>query len=92
MTRRTRTLLTAYAIILVTLGIAMFVYHGVMAYALGFGAYLGLDMVLGGRRVDHDLEIERLEAECFALSAGVCPHLKGNDHGNAYCGKTNELI
>lgn len=36
--------------------------------------------------------IRELEAEAFALSAGVCPHLRGNEHGNAYCGKTNELI
>ncbi len=37
-------------------------------------------------------EVARLEAECFALSAGVCPHKLGNEYGNAYCGKTNELI
>lgn len=37
-------------------------------------------------------EIDRLEKECFALSAGVCQHKLGNEHGNAYCGKTNELI
>lgn len=36
--------------------------------------------------------IKELHAEAFALSAGVCPHLRGNEHGNAYCGKTNELI
>jgi hypothetical protein len=37
-------------------------------------------------------EIDRLEKECFALSAGVCEHRSGNDHGNPLCLKTNELI
>lgn len=56
MTRRNRTFLIAFAIILVTLGVAMFWLHSLGAYALGFIAYLGVDLTLGGRRVDHDLE------------------------------------
>lgn len=37
-------------------------------------------------------EIERLEAECFKLSAGVCEYRGGNEHGNPLCLKTNQLI
>ena len=47
-------------------------------------------------RKDHyemmEKEIIELKAECFKLSAGVCEHRGGNEHGNALCLKTNELI
>jgi hypothetical protein len=33
-----------------------------------------------------------LEAEGAMLSAGVCEHRLGNEYGNAYCGKTGDLI
>lgn len=37
-------------------------------------------------------EIERLEAECFTLSAGVCRYRGGNEHGNPICLKTMQPI
>ncbi len=37
-------------------------------------------------------EIDRLRAECFKLSAGVCEYRGGNEHGNPLCLKTNQLI
>lgn len=37
-------------------------------------------------------EIERLRAENFALVAGVCEYRGGNEHGNAMCLKTKQLI
>lgn len=36
--------------------------------------------------------IEALEAACFALSAGVCEHRSGDDHGNPYCLKSKTNI
>ncbi|MHC4644286.1 MAG: hypothetical protein ACYTBJ_02200 [Planctomycetota bacterium] len=30
-------------------------------------------------------QVERLRGECFALSAGVCDHLRGDDYGNTTC-------
>lgn len=36
--------------------------------------------------------IEALEAERFKLSAGVCEHRSGDDHGNPLCLKTNSKI
>jgi uncharacterized SAM-dependent methyltransferase len=36
--------------------------------------------------------LKALEDEAAMLSAGVCEHRLGNDHGNAYCGKTGDLL
>lgn len=37
-------------------------------------------------------EIDRLEAECSTLAAGVCEWRGGNEHGNAICMQSGILI
>lgn len=50
-----------------------------------------IDRILKERR-EAVAEIERLEAECFKLAAGVCEHRSGDDHGNPYCLKSKTNI
>lgn len=33
-----------------------------------------------------------IDAAGAELSAGVCEHVRGNEHGNAYCARDNKLI
>jgi hypothetical protein len=60
MTRRTRTIRLGLSCIGIPFGacyvLGMFgIQNNVLGFFLGFGGYLALEMVIGGRRVDHDL-------------------------------------
>lgn len=37
-------------------------------------------------------ELERLETEAFAMSAGICEYRGGDKHGNPLCLKTGRSI
>lgn len=41
---------------------------------------------------DLENKVEELEAQAFSLSAGVCEFRSGNEHGNAMCLATGDLI
>lgn len=44
------------------------------------------------RSFERPMTFAELERECFALSAGVCKFMGGNDYGNAMCLATGGLI